>query len=361
MFFLLGSVYVLRFKQGSAWLAVAGIFISLSFLTKQAALLAAVPLSVYCLVGLRGWSRVVYPGAVALVVGLTTIVFDSLSDDWYRYYVFELPRQYAIVREMIVGFWMNDLAKPLPVALGVSVFYLIGLRRREKRGDLLFFIFLLAGMVGASWFSRLHSGGYRNVVLPAYAVIAICFGLGIRGFVKEAAGASSDPGGAAAAPHDTPTGLAFEPYRQLVLVLCVFQFVALFYNPQAQLPSKADLIAGRFFVQKLEKIEGEVFVPYHGFLPALAGKRTYAHGMAIEDVLRGSDGEVKDKLRENIADAIRSKRFAAIILDRPWFIEEIEQAYVLTRRLFRDRRVFYPVTGRSTRPNMVYELAEAGT
>ena len=33
------------------------------------------------------------------------------------------------------------------------------------------------GLIGSAWVSRLHTGGYANVLMPAYAAIALLAGL----------------------------------------------------------------------------------------------------------------------------------------------------------------------------------------
>ena len=108
----------------------------------------------------------------------------------------------------------------------------------------------------------------------------------------------------------------------------------------------------------LGRVRGEVFVPYHGFLPVLAGKRTYAHTMAISDVLRGRNEEVELTLRQDIEERILGKRYELIVLDTDWgsMQDEIETNYRLKDRAFGRDDVFWPVTGKRTRPELVYEL-----
>ena len=91
----------------------------------------------------------------------------------------------------------------------------------------------------------------------------------------------------------------------------------------------------------------------------LAGKKSHAHWMAIEDVLRGNDELKKNKLCLQLVDAVSCKQFGAIILDND--ISEIENElavnYRLTPNVFNSRKVFWPITGAQTRPELFYEIS----
>ncbi len=62
------------------------------------------------------------------------------------------------------------------------------------------------------------------------------------------------------------------------------------------------------------------------------------------------------RLTEELRAAIRTQRFAAIVLDRRLEVaqDEIEQAYRLDRQLFGDESVFLTVTGDPVRPQLLY-------
>lgn len=353
LLFLLCSVFLLRFYHSYGSLFFAGILMSLSFLTKQIALVVAMPLVIYCLLCLPRYSKYIYPLTLSLIIGLSTILLNLVSDGWYCYYVFELPKQHPIVTSALTGFWHHDLFDPLFIALAISLIHFICLVSNRRSRDFIYFFLLFVGMIGASWFSRLHSGGYDNVLFPAYTVISISFGLGVQVLTSDIMVRS---------PKDSESisSNVRVLLQYFVVLICAIQLLALVYNPLDQLPTREDSNAGHAFVQMLSNIEGEVFVPFHGFLPALAGKRTYAQGMAIKDIWRGKDSEIKGKLRRQIVAAIRSEEFDAIILDMDfWNLQqEIEKEYVLKGRVFDRGDVFWPVTGWRTRPEMLFELAQ---
>lgn len=358
MFFLLGGVYFLRFGQNVRALVFAGLLVSLSFLTKQTAVFIAIPLSLYSLLCIRGCNRFVFPATFLLIVALTTVVLGRLTDGWYYYYIIDLPRQHPVFKYMLIDFWGRDLAKPLPIATGLTLCYLFFHLFKKRYKDILFFILLFTGMVGASWFSRLHSGGYKNVLFPAYAVIAIFFGIeihcllpGIMANLSRKKNETKNKNNLSEAQHS-------KTYELCMLLICIIQFAMLFYPPLDQLPSKADSKAGDAFISLLKDTKGEVFVPYHGFLPVLAGKKTYSHTMAMHDVLRSRKSDIRRKFHDTVSRAIRNKQFEIIILDEPWFIEDIKENYFLSGTVFANDDVFYPVSGFKTRPELIYKLKE---
>ena len=316
---------------------LAGLLMSLAFLTKQNALPVVMGTGLYCVLVLPRWSKLLYPATVALSIGLSTLVLNLVSDGWFFYYGFSLPLEHVLVPRELTDFWLRDIAH-LSIAFVLSVVYL-GTLVPNRRRDFVFYTCILVSMIGASWISRLHSGGYHNVLLPGYAAISICFGLGTHILLQD-------------------RRVVRTLYEALVILLCLVQFGSLAYNPAALLPSESDRRAGEGFVAMLGRVRGEVFVPYHGFLPALAGKRTYAHTMAISDVLRGRNEEVELTLRQDIEERILGKRYELIVLDTDWgsMQDEIETNYRLKDRAFGRDDVFWPVTGKRTRPELVYEL-----
>lgn len=358
MLFLLSGIYLLRSKPSNANLVLAGILTSLSFLTKQSALFVAIPLSIYCLLCLPKLARWVYPGTFLFLTGSTTLLFQWISGGWYYYYIFDLPSQHSFIWEMMYTFWTEDILSHLSVALAVSLLFLAYKVYQKRYDDFAFFFLLFVGMVGSSWLSRLHSGGYNNVLLPAYAVLALYFSLGVHILLPSICSKSSDD-----KTRRIHSGSYFGLresvlYQYFTIILCILFFASLFYNPLDDVPGKADVDAGDAFVRSLKDIEGEVLVLSHGFLPSLAGKKTHAHAMAMFDVLRGTDQSVANKLRNTIENALQSKQFEAIILDSAFmFAQDVfEENYVLERELFDNERVFWSVTGARTRPNELYRV-----
>jgi len=174
---LIGSLYIIKFKVSAKSYILAGILIALSFLTKQTALIISLPVMLYSILTNRRYS-VYFIGTAAAIIGANTFIFNFIHDGWYNYFVFFLSLQHQILESMLIYFWTESILYPLSVAFVISVFYLIVQRMISNRKNYLFYLLITIGMLGGSWLSRLHTGGYDNVLMPAYASISIIFGLG---------------------------------------------------------------------------------------------------------------------------------------------------------------------------------------
>jgi hypothetical protein len=91
-----------------------------------------------------------------------------------------------------------------------------------------------------------------------------------------------------------------------------------------------------------------------------AGKKTYAHPMAISDYMRcNSDMTMIYQARQ----ALEQDYFSAVILDSDTLImslfsELVEQRSIAQRPVLDDTRAFWPKTGLKTRPATAYRLKE---
>ena len=278
-------------------------------------------------------------GPVLLVVATSTLLLDSIHGGWYTYYVFKLPAQHALLKSMWLDFWSVDIMSKLSIALVMSVFCVISQAFHSKKGDCLFYLLILAGMLVASWLSRVHPGGYLNVLFPAYAALSILFGLAVHTALEFIQALSSEK------------RRMLEPYLYLV---CVMQFVLLLYNPLAQIPTKEDREAGGAFINTMAQLPGDILIPYHGYLPSLCGKKCSAHEAAMNDILKADDGPIKARLMDEISRALRERRFECIVLNAPWFPELTERHYVRWRPVFDKKDVFWPATGFQTRPELIF-------
>jgi hypothetical protein len=277
-------------------------------------------------------------------VAIGSLALNLASDGWFAYYAFELPGQHSALWNKVGRFWSREVLGRLPVVTAAAVAFFVLDRGQRPDSRRLFYGCLAIATLGASMFSRVHSGGYLNVLMPAYAGLAILFGLGI----------ASLSGGS---PSTRRPWLHFA-----IFALCLVQFGMLRYDVRAQIPSERDRLAGERIIEIIRGFEGEVLVPAHGYLPALAGKSRSAHRMAILDVLRGNDDARKETLEIEIREAILTQRFDAIILDAgDWFSEELASAYVLDEELFDDLETFETRTGQRMRPQRVFLPRQAAS
>jgi 4-amino-4-deoxy-L-arabinose transferase-like glycosyltransferase len=335
---ILAGLYLLRFKNSPESYLFAGLLFSLSFLTKQTALIISLPMMLYCLLSDRRRS-VYFIGTVAVMIAASTYVLNYIHDGWYAYYVSELPRGKPIVWSIFVSFWTKDIMTALPLAFIFSILYQFFQSPGQRRRDRPFYLLMLIAMLGATWLTRLRLGSYDNVLMPAYAALSILFGLGANELFRRIRYGSAN------------RSRLLEVGAYLV---CIIQFLILTYNPQRQVPGKRDVEAGNVLIATMAQMPGEVLMPYHSFLPTLAGKRSHAHHQAISDIMVGDGGPIKDKLYDEITRAIGRQRFDALILDSPWFPTLTDKYYKPDRMLFDHPDVFWTVTGMRTNPQIIY-------
>lgn len=341
VFLALLAIYLVRFYDSWSSYVLAGILISLSFLTKQAALTIAVPMALYCLI--TNWRRSsFFIGTATLIIAGSTLLLDRIHDGWYSFYVFDLPVEHYSLKARYVFFWVDDLLAPLPAVCVVSVVYLLSLFSQAGKKRALFYVLMTAGMIGTAWSGRLHSGGYLNALMPGFAFLAILFGLGFHGLADYFHGKGSASNGG------VTVALTF------FYLVCAAQFGGLLYNPKEQIPTRRDLDAGWSFIQMLKGIDGEVYMPGHGFLPGYAGKKSYAHAAAVADVLRSKETSEKAELLAEITNSIRQQYFSAIILDKDEYVIPIQDYYSMVGRVFSDYWVFWTVTGVESRPEFLF-------
>ncbi|MGH9190640.1 MAG: glycosyltransferase family 39 protein [Acidimicrobiales bacterium] len=298
---LLCSLAVARYAATRRAAAFGGLLLFLAFLTKQSAIVAGLPVLAVLLlrprsddVGARD-RRVglAFGAAFALPLLASTLLLDRASDGWYRFFLAGSLAGHDLEASAWTTFWTSDLA-PLAVGLGVMVAGAVTLYR-DRASALLpvgFYAAATAGLFATSWVSKLHEGGYDNVLMPAVAAASLLVGLAFH-YLRHG------PGWLAA-------GAALAVVAQFALVA---------YDPRDQLPTAADRAAGRRFVEAVRAVPGEVLVVSHPWYAVMAGKAGGAHAAAIEDVLRGDDNRAKDGLRASIAAAVRAQRFAAIVFD----------------------------------------------
>ena len=341
LFLMLFAIYLTKCRTTLPSVILAGVALGLSYLTKQVAGVIALPFLVAAFLwrGKKALWLLCFFGAI---VGASTVFFDLLSQGWYGYYVFLLSAHHTWGKAAWLSYWAKDLMGPLGPACLLALLALFPSLSGISRKNAWFYLLTVGGLVGGSWFSRLHAGGYDNVLLPAYAGIALLSGQGFSSLDRML--------------RTLPVreGSAF--FLRLALLI---QFVVLAYPPWRQIPTPQDRQAGREFLNVLSSLPGDVFVPYHAYLPRLAGKRSRAQAMAVYDVLRGDSGPARDRLAGEIFRAFESRSFDFIILDGEHarifpFDDSLKLYYRYQGPLFSQPGVFWPITGYRTRPELLF-------
>lgn len=350
LFLLIWSFYLIRFRSSAAASFFAGLAMSAAFFTKQTALPILLPVSLYLL--FAGRRRLLYfIITCAAIIGGGTLIFDYFSSGWFSYYVFELPSNFSSRVEPFRWrtFWTEDIISPFKIVLGMSFCYFLLICSKPKKDKFLFYLLTTAGMFAASLAPRLQAGGIENVLIPAYAMLSILFGLSFHAFCGFAG--------------------EMQPLKRNILLILVYSLSLLQfgsgyirYDPFPEVPSNNDLESGRKLLKIIAGIEGDVFLPSRSYLPELAGKKSAAPQQLIKDNLVWGKDEVRAGLAEELNNAFKDRRFGAVILDsgrEEWMTEEaessLEQNYILKENIIYPSDVaFLPIAGLRTRPERVY-------
>jgi hypothetical protein len=235
-------------------------------------------------------------------------------------------------------FWTVDLMGSMGCASIAALFVLFGPGGMARRERALWGAALL-GVLLCSWSSRLHDGGWSNVLMPAYAILAALFAIALHAGLELARRAAPD----------VRRGLeVFLPLAATV------QLAMLVYSPSRLIPTSRDEAAGWRVVAALHGASGDTFTPSDSYLAALAGKRPHLHEMAVNDVLRAPGSEVSTKLVEDIRGALVTHRWSMVVTDDEFFATEVVASYQRGPDAVDAANVFYPVTGMQCRPGSIF-------
>jgi hypothetical protein len=322
---------------------LTGALAAMMFLTKQTLLVALLPFFLVHLVQYR--RRAVWMAAGFLIpVAAVTILLNLATSGWYSFYTIDLLGQQTdwLSRDVILGFWTNDLFRHYAVTILISLAGLFLLLRRD-RAEFWKWFSLLAGAVLCSFLARIKSGGYDNVLLPAAAAFSVLLGIGWSAIRR-----SLDR-----FPLLARTGAAI-----VLMIATGYQFYHLRYNPSDQIPTPSNYQAGEKFMEYISAIPGEVYIPYHTYYAAMAGKQSFAHQSALWDVLRGqTPNRGKEILIRSITDAVRNRQFSAVILDGAgeWnFLYGLDANYSPQSEIIPPASAPVPLTGWQISPQTVF-------
>jgi len=301
MVLLLGAVAVARVAATWRGGLAVGLLVFASFFTKQTALLAAAPLLVLLVVTRRRVGLAALATVVVTVVG-STVLMDLLTHGWYQYYVVHELLHQGVNGVSWHRFIPDDLLRPTGwmVLLG-GLGAVLGLWRRRAGGtDWPFWLAVAAGFLGAAWISRLHAGGGRDVLQPAYLALSLLGALGYDALRRAAAGSRS---------------LVRSVVAAALAGVVVLQVVHLFHHPSHLIPTAGDQAVGRRFVATLAATPGQVLVLDHPWYATMAGKGTWAQGEAVHDVLRAGPSQARTDLEASIRATLADPALRTVYLD----------------------------------------------
>ena len=320
LFISLAAVTAIRFAPGTKCCILSALLLVCAALTKQTALILSLPLFLYIFIFRSRSQALWFTGCFIITLGLLSLWLNASTNGWYFFYTIDLPQHHPILWNKMEPFWLKQIIWPVGilVCLAAGSFFLLAYKK--SRAIALFHALCFTTLIGISCMHWIKAGGFKNVLIPAYAAIAIGAGVALA-FTQKSW------------------------LRRLLLVATCIQFALLWYNPLPIIPTVRQADCVRKTVAAIKKIDGEVFAPASGYLPLMAGKKHSAHISAIDDIVRYTkDGAVHDRLLAQIKNAIHRKQFAAILLDRKFllFQREINADYILDP-LYHQELTYWPL------------------
>ena len=345
---LLGAILVgLRARSWAGGAAVAGLLF-LAFLTKQNALVVAVPVLCW-LLAYRRSTGIWATGTLVVAVAVSTWIGDSVTDGWYSPSVFGQLLGQPWAPQWLAGFWLLDIALPFAMVIALMVWLLrrirhgpaIGPTRWRRDGDTAYLLACVTGLLLAGWAGRIHDGGYANVAMPAHAAVALSFGLVV-------ASARRRPEFSRRAALTIAAALAV-------------QFAVMSLWRTQVLPTDTDRNAGDSFIATVARHPGRVLIPSHPYYLRLAGLPTHASAIAIQDALRSNTGRVCVAVRAILPWDLTG--VDAVVLDNQGeatlFGDQLTRDFTLVSAAVIPTGVFVPVTDTPSRPTLLFVRTSA--
>lgn len=334
---------------------VAGLVLVLAYHAKQTALLLAPPFAIA--IGLRDLRRgLAFAGVFAVAWTASFLVLDARSEGWFSFYTWTLPRRHQYDWSIAIDALWIDLRALWPM-FGIALWLGVRRWRTGRVRELLVDGAWAGGLLLAALSSRAHLGGAVNVLAPAVLACGLVGGLAWHEAVR--AGGRSG---------------------QIVAWLLALQLALLaldlsnrderhpprLVEPARWIPTTADRTAGERILALLRQADGDVLVPWHGYLPRMAGKRGGAHVMALVDLEteRSGEPELWQELHRAFLDSARTRNAELLLLDADLGMPEyrlgelVYPGYAFEGGLFAPGDdSFQPVVGLQTRPTSVWRRA----
>jgi hypothetical protein len=271
---------------------LAGIIFALAFFTKQSALFLVFPFAaLYFFLHRR--QAVIFLLTFGAISAAGFVLLNSVSNGWYGYYIFTLPSNHILdTRPDYFYYLVKLILGPIILAFGIGMAAALVRAKGyfQNRSRLFFFMAALIGLAG-SIVSGLSPGSTHNAYIPAYATIAILFGIGLAHLEESIALMKS---------ANIRAGL-----HGLLLAAVILQFWMLNYKTRDFIPSEQDLKRGNALIKYIADTPGDVLIPSHSYLAVYANKKPYYHEAPLWE-LNGAVGTRVMPAWKPIATEIKS-------------------------------------------------------
>lgn len=310
---LLASAYLIRFGDDlpiapTTSLFLGGALVSLAGFTKLP--LGALPIGAAYAVYLAFVTPRRLPIFLLGALACAAVVLIALriqTGPWATWYLWDLPRQHALGRDLLGRFWIVDILPRFTIPLTLGPLFLAATFARGYSRPLVFYGALGVASLGLAWISRSNGGGAPNVLLPAFAVLALLFGLGLHEALRQSAAAQD--GAAPPIPR--------RPLQMYALALALLQLVILIYNPRTTLPFRSDRWADERLDAALAALpNGPILAPDFAGYPSLTARGEQPSLAAVAELQGGYGGSRSAegaRWTAAMQEALAQHRFSAIV------------------------------------------------
>ncbi len=333
LFFLLCGLYTFISNRSSVRNYLTPLFFTLAFLTKQTAIIGIGGIAIATFLNRRGFERIrITLVSVALVI-LITVWMNQQTDGWFFYYVFQVPDNHLFISPVLIAFWTLFLTAAAVFCILPFVYPIEKFNRhliKKIPWELVALIFM-------GYVSKLHWGGYRNVLMPAYAALAISFGFGFHEFFRSR---------------------IRKNWGYVLIAVCtLFQLSQLGYYHWQAIPSTASKRQGEQLLQTISQYRGPVFFPSQPWFLFQTKHETQAQEMAIYDVISNDESNrVNERIEKDFLNRVENRYYEAIITNDSTFLLKPEHFYSYYQLV--DSNVcnndFLPTSGAKVKPSYLF-------
>lgn len=311
--FLIISLYFLVKANSNKWnWVVSSIFSFLAFYTKQTYLLVTVFLIISLFLKNKklAWH---YSSLYFGLVAITTLIETVQSGGWYIFWNFYFPSLHHWIWERAITFWTIDILPFYSIALAsIFAYLIISFNNSVKERDYYFYA-LFIGCFITSYLSRLHYGGYLNVLIPFVASMSVLFPISMSSLGKMLH-AQKDVG-------------------LIILVFLSVQIFLLLNNPIHSVPTLKDKDAVERMFNFAKNAGGDVYLMGYNFVQKQFGLNSYPHYVLLNDIFI-SKAQCRIKVTQEFESMLRAKKFKGILLDENLKLDLLDKYYQKTNISF---------------------------
>ncbi|HYM20651.1 MAG TPA: hypothetical protein VEW28_06570 [Candidatus Kapabacteria bacterium] len=329
-FFVLASAVTLYYSRNARNVIFgAGLFV-LCLFTKQTGI-ALLPFFAFGLYRKSGWRQCFQFTIVCIVATLIILLLlNYFSNGWFSYYALQIPRagkgQTLDWWFAIQGFVVYIVLRSWPIAIGLLA--LVGAQKIFLRSQhqvsrpVEFFGIFFLGTTVVGFGGILNQGGGHNVFLPLAAATAVFLPLMMNDKLVT---------------HWLPR------FGQWLLPIQLLLLISYPWSAKENVVSNEDAYNQEMFFHYVQSLQGEVWVPFHGFTWQMTGRKMYADYNAIRDVLLVGDRNARN-LESELDSALVHHQWQYILSDVqdtfPHYIlrDSVKNLNRIRMRLIRDNQ-----------------------